>query len=63
MRTDKGIGRPLLNRGHDLPNGISYQCKIGRHGDCSAMRCKCECLHGSVDVVTARTRDVIRPVR
>lgn len=26
---------------------LSYKCRVGRHADCSAMRCKCDCGHGA----------------
>ena len=44
MRKDKGEGRPSKERGRELTQ-ISYQCRIGRHKDCSAMRCPCTCGH------------------
>jgi hypothetical protein len=47
VRKDKGQGRPNIERGRNLPNGISHKCATGRCKDCTALRCQHDCGHGS----------------
>ncbi len=68
----KGEAQIDRDRGRNLKgDGISQKCKIGRHSDCTAMRCKCtECDHGNGEIHialpsggTARVQPNITPER